>query len=182
MKRQTAKEILAASFRELAQEKTVDKITVREVTANCGYSQATFYRQFQDKYDLIAWDYAQGVAAIMQKIGQDGYPWSQTLLEGAEHFEADRAYLENLLRHTEGHDSFVRYMAEINFNALKAHIQRQSGMDELPERTVMYIRLYCLGTVSLTCEWVFGKYEASPAEMAEVFLQSLPQPLHPYLL
>jgi len=54
MRRKTAKEILAESFRELAESKSVDKITVRDITQNCGYSAATFYRHFQDKYDLIA--------------------------------------------------------------------------------------------------------------------------------
>ena len=58
MKRKTAREILADSFRELAETRSVDKITVRDITDNCGYSTATFYRQFKDKYDLIAWQYA----------------------------------------------------------------------------------------------------------------------------
>ena len=57
MKRKTAKEILSDSFRELAETKSVDKITVRDITENCGYSPATFYRQFKDKYDLVEWIY-----------------------------------------------------------------------------------------------------------------------------
>ena len=36
MKRKTAKEILADSFRELAEKKPVDKITVPEIVENCG--------------------------------------------------------------------------------------------------------------------------------------------------
>ena len=55
MKRKTAKEILAESFRELAEKKSIDRITVKDIAQNCGYSSATFYRQFKDKYDLIAW-------------------------------------------------------------------------------------------------------------------------------
>lgn len=182
MKRKTTKEILAESFRELAQKKAIDKITVRDVVENCGYSQATFYRQFKDKYDLIAWDYAHGVSAIMGKIGQDGYIWEQTLIDGAQGFSAQRDYLSNLLRHTEGHDSFIRYMTEINYEALKQHVQTVSGQAELPEDIIMYIRLYCLGTVSLSCEWILGKYQATPEELSEVYIQSLPLPLHPYLL
>ena len=42
MKRKTAKEILADSFHELAKDRQIDKITVREIAANCGYSSATF--------------------------------------------------------------------------------------------------------------------------------------------
>ena len=34
MKRKTAKEILAESFRELAEKKDIDKITVKDITSN----------------------------------------------------------------------------------------------------------------------------------------------------
>ncbi|MBQ4417411.1 MAG: TetR family transcriptional regulator, partial [Butyrivibrio sp.] len=40
----------------------IDRITIRQITDNCDYSPATFYRHFKDKYDLIAWDYAQNCA------------------------------------------------------------------------------------------------------------------------
>ena len=36
MKRKTAREILAESFRELAQSKPVDKITVPNIIEKCG--------------------------------------------------------------------------------------------------------------------------------------------------
>lgn len=42
MKRKTTKEILAESFRELAESKSVDRITVREIVDNCDYSTAAF--------------------------------------------------------------------------------------------------------------------------------------------
>lgn len=47
MKRKTAKAILADSIREVAEIKSVDKITVQEIADNCGYSPATFYRQLK---------------------------------------------------------------------------------------------------------------------------------------
>lgn len=57
MRRKTTKEILAESLRELAQETNIERITVKEIADNCGYSTSTFYRQFKDKYELIIWDY-----------------------------------------------------------------------------------------------------------------------------
>ena len=70
MKRKSAREILAESFRELAENKPVDKITVPNIIENCGYSKTTFYRLFKDKYDLMAWDYAQRLQAIVGQIGR----------------------------------------------------------------------------------------------------------------
>ena len=100
MKRKTAKEILVESFRELAEKKPADKITVQEIAANCGYSPATFYRHFRDKYDLIAWEYARDVAEIMSRIDGVGYTWRQTLFDGAEYYWQNRTYLKNLFQHT----------------------------------------------------------------------------------
>ena len=84
MKRKTAKEILAESFREVAETKPIDKITIRVIVDNCGYSPATFYRQFSDKYDLIAWDYVARTTVIIDKVGVDAYQWKHTWADGVK--------------------------------------------------------------------------------------------------
>ena len=172
MKRKRAKDILADSFRELAEKKNIDKITVKEITDNCGYSAATFYRQFKDKYDLIAWDYARDIREIMSRINADDYSWGETLADAAEYFNEHKAYLSNLFLHTSGLDSFMHNMTEINFTQLKEYIEKAAGAKSLDSKTENYIRIYCLGTVSLICEWVLGKVKASPGELAEIFEKS----------
>ena len=87
MKRKTAKEILAESFKELAQTKKIDKITVKDITENCGYSSATFYRQFKDKYDLIAWSYTQDIRSIVDKLEYTEGSWKKVLTEVAKYFD-----------------------------------------------------------------------------------------------
>ncbi len=182
MKRKNAKEILAESFLELARSKNIDKITVKDITENCGYSTATFYRQFNDKYDLIAWSYTWGISGIMDRIDQDRYERRQSLLDGALYFQEEAEVLKNLFLHTSGHDSFIHYMSDINSSELTRFILRVTGKKSLDQKTEMYVRLYCMGTVSLTCEWVLGRYDVTAEELAEVYEKSLPLPLHPYLL
>lgn len=177
MKRKTTKELLAESFRELAERKSIDKITVREIVENCGYSPATFYRQFKDKYDLIAWDYAEGTAAVLRAFRRQDYSLRQTLLNGARRYLSEKDYLVNLLRHTVGHDSFVQYMAEINCELMRKHICEVSGREALTEQETLYLRIYCLGTTCLTCEWLLGKFPSDPEELAELYENSLPAPL-----
>ena len=181
MKRKTARELLAESFRELAESKPIDKITVQEIVDNCGYSSATFYRQFRDKYDLIAWAYSRDLEQIMGRIAYDEISWRQTLIEGAQYYSAHREYLENLLLHTSGYDAFVRNMTEINYQSLKQAVLRSARLTELDEKTDMLIRLYVFGTVQLSCEWIIGKYKASPERLAEVYELALPETLRQYL-
>ena len=182
MKRKTAREILAESFRELAESKPVDKITVPNIVENCGYSKTTFYRLFKDKYDLMAWDYTTRHQEIMVRTEKADYEWKTTLLEAAFLFNEQRDYLKNLLLHTYGYESFSRYMKQLHFESLSKCVLKSSGMKELDVKTEMYVRTYCQGTVELTCDWIMGAYDVSPEELAEVYENCLPQPLHQYLL
>ena len=124
MKRKTAKELLAESFRELAQSWEIDRITVQDIAKNCGYSIATFYRQIKDKYVLIAWDYARDVQKLLDQ--EDGTPkdWRQSFSDATDYYDEQRKYLANLLTNTSGYDSFIRYMTEIHFSALMNRICR----------------------------------------------------------
>ena len=53
MKRKTTKDILAESFLELAMSKRIDKITITDITSNCGMSQPTFYNHFKESLRCI---------------------------------------------------------------------------------------------------------------------------------
>ncbi len=181
MKRKTAKELLAESFREIAKSKNIDKITVKDITENCGYSVATFYRHFNDKYDLIAWAYSRDVEEIMKKVEYNEASWKQALTSAAEYYKKRRDYLSNLLLHTTGYMSFVRNMSQINYMSLKQKIQTSAKVQTISTKTDMYIRLYCHGTVALTCDWLLGEIEADEETLAEIYESTLPQQLRPYL-
>lgn len=181
MKRKTAKEILSESFREVAETKPIDKITIRDIVDNCGYSPATFYRQFTDKYDLIAWDYVNRTTTIMDKVGIDAYQWKHTLADAVKFYVENREYIRNLLKNTEGHDAFVRYLSEANIGHLTRCILKLTGKKALDNDTLIYIRIYCCGTVMTICSWLMGEITCKEDDLASLFEQALPLPLKPLL-
>ncbi len=182
MKRKTAKEILAESFREIADNKPVDKITVMDITENCGYSTTTFYRHFHDKYDLMAWEYAIGLEKALDEIEKAGSGWKQVCLECALHFHKQRDYLKNLLQNTGGFDSFARYMNTVHYECLKNMIISKAGEAVLDVHLEMCARAYCYGAVDISCGWIMEHYNMSPKDMALVYIDSLSVLLHNYLL
>ena len=102
IRKPTTKELLAASFRELAHQKPISRITITEITDNCGMSQPTFYNHFYDKYDLIMWIQISRVNEIMSRIDKDNFEWRDTLLAGAEYYAENREYIikKNLITPT----------------------------------------------------------------------------------
>lgn len=177
MKRKTTKEILAESFRALAENRPVDKITIQEIVDNCDFSPATFYRHFRDKYDLIAWDYVHRTTEIMNKIGKDEYEWKDTLWDGMVFYLNNKEYIRNLIKNTSGHDAFVRYMSEANIDHLTKYILKLSGQKQLDDDTAIHIRVYCCGTVQTICEWILDNIKCDPDHLAALFEQALPPPL-----
>ena len=51
----TTKRALEESLKKLLLSKPLDKITINDLTTDCGISRMTFYYHFQDIYDLAEW-------------------------------------------------------------------------------------------------------------------------------
>ena len=118
----------------------------------------------------------------MDQTGSDDYQWKQTLYDGARLYSENRDYLVNLLQNTSGHDSFMRYMTEINCAALEKYILSVNGKRRLTHQEMMYVKIYCHGIVGLACEWILGQTDTTLEEIAEVYERSIPDPLKKYLL
>ncbi len=47
------KKAIAEGLKELCHHKDFNKISVRDITEQCGLNRQTFYYHFQDKYELL---------------------------------------------------------------------------------------------------------------------------------
>lgn len=181
MQKKSKKEVLVKSFQELALQKPISKITITNITDNCGLSQPTFYRYFKDKYDLIAWAYTSDTGKIMGRIGEQGYQWRDTLYDGARYFDENRSLVVNALKHTGGRDAFMRQMERINIDLLCNEIRKTIVTERIPDDILDMVKVYCYGTVRLMCEWITDSIPTSPERLAEIMERSLPEPLRVYL-
>lgn len=181
MKRKTTKELLADSFLELAQTKRIDKITITDITDNCGMSQSTFYNHFKDKYDLIVWIYTSRVSEVMCRIDNKSYLWKDTLLDGARYYAENSEFIKNALKHTSGQDSFIEYVRKRNTEFLKVEVQKKLMTEFIPDEIMGMIEVYVYGTVQYMLRWLLSDMPLSPEQLAYIWEKSLPEPLKQYL-
>jgi len=177
----TTKAVLAASLKELAEIKSVDKITVKEITQNCGLTPTTFYNHFQDKYDLIVWIYSVQLEKIMDKIGQNGYNFPNALKDCIQYYAENKKFLINAITHTSGQNSFINHMSKINFNALSNYLKRINNFDELPQDLSIIVKMYVYGTVCMSCEWLIDKKPIVIDEFIKLLEEGLPESLKKYV-
>ena len=150
---------------------------IQEIVDNCGYSPATFYRHFKDKYDLIAWDYVCQSSKIMNKVDVGAYVWKDTLSDGIRFFLKNKEYMQNLLRNTSGHDAFIRHLSMANIGHLTKCILMLTGEKVLdPDREIL-VKIYCFGTVQTICGWLLDEIRMGGDHLSELFEQALPDAL-----
>lgn len=84
------KRTLAESLKKLMKKKSLSKITVSEIIADCGLNRKTFYYHFEDIYSLLKWifeneafetakrfnlivDYEEAIIFVMDYIEENDY-------------------------------------------------------------------------------------------------------------
>ena len=77
---QVTKRALETSLKNLLLQKPLDKITINDITADCGINRMTFYYHFKDIYDLVEWSCLEDAEkALNNKKTYD--TWEQGLLQ-----------------------------------------------------------------------------------------------------
>lgn len=61
------KKALISSFMKLLKEKPFDKITIGDITADCGVARMTFYYHFEDVYDMLSYIIQEKLRAFVNK-------------------------------------------------------------------------------------------------------------------
>lgn len=124
---QTTKNLLAESLKDLSRFKPIDKITIKELTKNCGLTSPTFYNHFRDKYDLIAWIYNQKVEASLENFGR-GDSLEDVICKWLEIILEDEDFYVNLLKNAVGQNSFRYTTTDHAINLLGEWIKTRHGM------------------------------------------------------
>lgn len=85
-------------FGDLAASRTVDKITVKDITDQCGISRNTFYYHYQDIYQVlkayVQYSAEHVIELMVEDEGEDG----KAGLKEIRYLEANRELLCNLYR------------------------------------------------------------------------------------
>ena len=72
MKNEETLLLFAKAIKSLIKTQPLDKITVTDIVFQAGKTRQTFYRHFQDKYDLVNWYFEKLVLKSFEEMNQGG--------------------------------------------------------------------------------------------------------------
>ena len=85
---------LADSLKKLLTRKTLDRITVRDITDDCGVNRQTFYYHFHDVYDLVEWMFRQAAEMYMTE-GPEDMNWQELTERIIRSFLEEKSFIMN---------------------------------------------------------------------------------------
>lgn len=60
------KNSIAISLKKIMNKKSLTKITINDITDECGINRMTFYYHFRDIYDLIEWIFIRNIEKVLE--------------------------------------------------------------------------------------------------------------------
>ena len=147
------KKALAASLKKMMTKKPLDKITIRDITDDCGISRMTFYYHFQDIYDLIEWVCVEDATAALQ-----GKKTCATWNEGLEQlFEAvleNRTFILNAYRCI-SREQMENFLFQVTYGLIRGVVDEKSAGAPLTEEQKAFIaNFYKYSFVGEMLDWI----------------------------
>lgn len=162
----TTKHALEASLKKLLQHKQLDKITIQDLTADCGISRMSFYYHFKDIYDLVEWSCIEdGRKALQGKKTYD--TWQEGMLQIFEVVMENRQFIMNVYRAVE-RSKIESYLYELTYRLIADVVEEKCADVKLaPEDKIFIADFYKYGFVGIMLDWIDRGMKEDYAEIVE---------------
>ena len=172
-KKPSTKEVIANALEELLNTKPFYQISVTEIISKCELSRQTFYRHFEDIYDLLVWLFYSA---------NDSF----ALYDEARDFEAAATYscavmasrpkLFRRLFLDDKDDLFLNRLIQDRFKRGAKLVGSKNLNDEIQ----FALELYWVGFFHILIRWVENGMQAPPEKMGRYLTNCLPDILKKY--
>ena len=161
---QTTKRALEASLKKLLLEKPLNKITINDITEDCGVNRMTFYYHFKDIYDLVDWILTEDATKAMEGC-QSFDTWTEAFLDILHQIRDNKALVLNVYRSV-GREQVEQYLYKMLDPLLRMFVEREN-IPVQEEDKQFIIDFYKYGFVGMVLEWIRRDMKTEPAIMAE---------------
>lgn len=149
----TTKLALEASLKKLLLHKPIDKITISDLTDDCGISRMSFYYHFKDIYDLVEWACVEdGKRALQDKKTYD--TWREGMCQIFEAVMENKPFILNVYRCV-SREKIESYLYKLTYSLIADVVEEKCVGINLPKEDKAFIAdFYKYGFVGIMLDWI----------------------------
>ena len=161
---QITKRALVQSLKNLLREKPLSKITISDITEDCGISRMTFYYHFKDIYDLVEWACMEDAAkALANKKTYD--TWQQGFVQIFHAVRENKVFVMNVYRCV-SREQVEKYLVPLTDQLIMGVItERAAGMTVREADQQFIAQVYSYAFVGIMLDWIRDDMRADPEEL-----------------
>ena len=163
---QVTKRALEASLKNLLLQKPLSKITISDITEDCGINRMTFYYHFKDIYDLVEWSCQEDASRAL--AGNKTYEtWQQGFLQLFKAVQDNKPFIMNVY-HSVSREQVETYLYKLTYDLLEGVVEEQAaGMSVRPEDKAFIANVYKYAFVGLMLDWIKHDMKGDPKEIID---------------
>ena len=163
---QTTKRALEASLKKLLLQKPLNKITINDITEDCGVNRMTFYYHFKDIYDLVDWIMVEDAAKALE--GRRSFEnWTDAFLDILHQVQDNKVLVMNVYRSI-SREQVEQYLYKLLDPMLRDFVDRSAqGFTVQDSDKQFIIDFYKYALVGMALEWIRKDMKEDPARMTE---------------
>ena len=163
---QVTKRALEQSLKNLLLKKPLTKITVGDITNDCGINRMTFYYHFKDIYDLVEWSCLEDAKrALDEKKTYD--TWQQGLLQIFKAVQENKPFILNVYRcvHREQVEKYLQPLVDqLLLNVIN---EEAAGITVRDEDKQFIAQVYSYMFIGLMLDWIKDDMREDPQQIVE---------------
>ena len=159
------KKALAASVMKLLDSRPLDKITIKDITDECGLTRNTFYYHFQDIYDLCSWIFISRAEEIINSHKNEEQ-WKEGFLTGLEYLYEHKRMIYHV-RKSISKEELDRYLDEVVGKYTLKFVKVKAGelnVCEDAQKTIA--EFYKNAFVGKVLQWIDEGMDTPPEKLA----------------
>ena len=141
------------ALRKLLTEKPLNKITISDITKECGCNRMTFYYHFHDIYELVEWVFEQEAERALEgKITLEG--WQDGLRNVFARLQENKVLVMNIHRNA-NLDVLEPFLHRLAKQPLETFVQEVAGGREMDEEDAQFFASFVeYGLLDMLRDWV----------------------------
>lgn len=141
------------SLKKLMLQKPLNKITINDLTTDCGISRMAFYYHFRDIYDLVEWACLEESTKALQ--GKKTYEtWQEGLLQIFEAVYENKPFIINAY-HAVSRERIENYLFQLTHDLIMGVVLEQSKETVLSDAQKNFIAdFYKYSFVGIMLDWI----------------------------
>ncbi len=164
------KQAMYHALKNLISTKSINKITIKDITDTCGLNRQTFYYHFKDIYDLLEWSFQEEFRFIDSYLQKPEYTWEE-IFAGSVKYISQNKYICQCIVCGLARDQLILSLHNSIYEIVRKIILRSLPQNQIPEKYLDFTaRFYTYALSNYLFDWVKNGMLETPEEVIDNFI------------